>query len=320
MIKKMAVLTSGGDSPGMNAAIRAVVRSALAVGIEVLGIEDGYKGLMEEQFRNLNRNDVSDILIKGGTILGTARLDDFKDNQVVEKAAEILYRQQIQALVVIGGDGTYRGAWALCQKGIGCIGIPATIDNDLNSTEYAIGFDTALNTVISAVDKLRDTSASHHRCSVVEVMGNNCGDLALYAGISCGAEIVITKETGYDELEVLDRLSYLESIRGKKHAIVILSEKITDAEILANKISTTTPFSGRATKLGHVQRGGSPSAFDRVLATRYGDYAVALVKEGITGVSVGLINNRLVNISLEDLDNIPNYSRKDLYELHKRLI
>ncbi len=320
MIKKIAVLTSGGDSPGMNAAIRAVVRSSLANGIEVYGIEDGYRGMYENKIRKLVHSDVSDIMIRGGTILGSARLPEFKEESVMDKAIENLKSWGIEAVVTIGGDGTYRGAVELTRKGINCIGLPGTIDNDIVSTERTIGFDTALNTVIECIDKLRDTSASHHRCSIVEVMGNRCGDLALYAGISSGAEIVITAETGFDEVEVLDRLRLLDSIKSKRHAIVIISEKITDVEVLAQKVSFATPFSGRSTVLGHIQRGGSPTAEDRVLATRMGDYAVQLLIEGKGGQCVGIINNHIVGTSIEDSLKTPKYSRKELYDLHKRLV
>ena len=205
-MNKIGILTSGGDSPGMNAAIRAITRSALYHGLEVYGIYNGYRGLVENNIEPLTRSSVSDIMIKGGTILGSARLPEFKDVEIQKKAVEILNSHGIEALVVIGGDGTYKGAMALTQLGVNCIGLPGTIDNDISSTDFTIGFDTALNTVIECVDKLRDTSSSHHRCSVVEVMGNRCGDLAIYSGLSCGAEIIVTPETGYDEQTVLEQL------------------------------------------------------------------------------------------------------------------
>ncbi|NMB18584.1 MAG: 6-phosphofructokinase, partial [Erysipelothrix sp.] len=281
-MKKIGVLTSGGDAPGMNAAIRAVVRSGLSHGLEVYGIYNGYQGLVANDIRKLNRGDVSDVITQGGTLLGSARLDEFKLKEVRERAVENLKSHGIEGLVVIGGDGTFRGAKALSDMGINCIAVPATIDNDVSSTDYSIGFDTALNTIIENVDKLRDTSSSHHRCSVVEVMGNRCGDLALFAAITVGAEVVITKETGYDESEVLERLQYIDQLKRKRHAIVIISEKITDVELLAQKISENTGFSGRSTVLGHIQRGGSPTANDRILATRYGDFALQALLKGET--------------------------------------
>lgn len=320
MLKRIGVLTSGGDSPGMNAAIRAVTRSALSQGIEVVAIEDGFKGMVEGSMYLMNTRSVSDILYRGGTILGSARLPEFKDIEVRKVAVAKLKEFGVEAVVVIGGDGTYRGAMALTDMGINCIGLPGTIDNDIVSTDNTIGFDTALNTVIQNIDKLRDTSSSHHRCSVVEVMGNKCGDLAIYSGISCGAEIIVTQETGYDEQEVLAKLRELDTNRKKKHAIVVISEKITDVEMLAAKISKSTGFSGRSTVLGHIQRGGSPTAFDRVLATRMGDYAVELLVKGIGGHCVGMVHNEITSFPIEEALAMPKASRKGLFALHQRLI
>ena len=319
-VKKIAVLTSGGDAPGMNACIRAVVRSGIARGIEVYGIYDGYKGLVEGHIEQMNRGSVSDIMIKGGTILGTARLPEFKDPKVVAKGVEVLKDLGIEAVVCIGGDGTYKGAMALTKQGINCIGIPGTIDNDIASTEYTIGFDTAQNTVLDAIDKLRDTSQSHRRCSVIEVMGNRCGDIALYTGICSGAEIIITPESGFDEQDVIDRLNYLDNRRRKKHAIVLISEKITDAELFAKKISDNTRFSGRATILGHIQRGGSPSAFDRMLATRMGDKAVEILAAGEGGKCIGFLGNQVLYFDIDEALSMPKRSRKELNQLQARLI
>lgn len=320
MVKRIGVLTSGGDAPGMNAAIRAIVRSGLARGMEVFAIEDGFKGMVEDKIYPMDTKSVSDIIFRGGTILGSARLPEFKLEDVRLKAIENLKKRGIEAVVVIGGDGTYKGAQALTDMGINCIGLPGTIDNDIASTEYTIGFDTALNTVIQNIDKLRDTSSSHHRCSVVEVMGNHCGDLALFSAISCGAEIVITPETGFDEHAMLERLRYLDENRKKKHAIVVISEKLTDTELLANKISRATSFSGRATVLGHIQRGGSPTAFDRVLATRMGDKAVELLEAGLGGHCVGMVGNEIVSFPIEEALAMPRASRKEFFEMHSRLI
>ncbi|CAM3569164.1 6-phosphofructokinase [Erysipelothrix urinaevulpis] len=319
-MKRIGILTSGGDAPGMNAAIRSVVRSGLSQGIEVFGIYDGYQGLVEDKIRQLDRGDVSDIIIQGGTVLGSARLEEFKLLEIRQKAIENLKKHEIEGLVVIGGDGSYRGALALHEMGVPCIGVPATIDNDIASTEYSIGFDTALNTVIDNVDKLRDTSSSHHRCSVIEVMGNRCGDLAIYAGITTGAELIITKETGYDEMEVLERLQHIEESKKKRHAMVIISEKITDVELLAEKISRHTNFSGRSTVLGHIQRGGSPTARDRILATQFGDRAVQLLLNDVSGQCVAVNHGEIVSIDLPEALKIPRRSRKDLFELHERLV
>lgn len=319
-MKKIGVLTSGGDAPGMNAAIRAVVRAGLSQGLEVYGIYNGYQGLVTGEIFEMKRNDVSDVITQGGTLLGSARLDEFKLLDTRKKAVENLNALGIEGLVVIGGDGTYRGAKELSDMGINCIAIPATIDNDIASTSYSIGFDTALNTIIENVDKLRDTSSSHHRCSVVEVMGNRCGDLALYAGITVGAEVVITKETGYDESEVLERLRTIDKLKKKRHAIVLISEKITDVELLAQKISDNTSFSGRSTVLGHIQRGGSPTARDRIIATRYGDTALTALMNGESNKCVCLVHDEFKTMDIDDALRMTKQSRKALFELHQRLV
>ena len=319
-MKKIAVLTSGGDSPGMNAAIRAITRAALAQDCEVLGIKDGFAGLMAEDLITLDRFSVSDIMVRGGTMLGSARLTSFYETEVQKEAIKILKKFKIDGLVVIGGDGSYRAAADLMALGFPVVALPGTIDNDIASTEYTIGFDTALNTIIEAIDKLRDTSSSHHRCSVVEVMGNESGDLALNAALSCGAEIVITKETGFDEEKVLERLLHLDQIRKKRHAIVIISEKITDVEDLASKISSVTTFAGRSTVLGHVQRGGSPSAFDRVLATQMGDKAVTALLTGNTHHVIGLTKGKVEIIEAQEALNMKSKELKNIYDLQRRLV
>ena len=319
MIRKIGVLTSGGDAPGMNAAIRSVVRTALSNGIQVIGILDGYKGLIEERFIELNRSSVSNLLSKGGTILGSARLPEFANEEVLLKACEILNKNEIDALCVIGGDGSYRGALALTKHGINCIGIPGTIDNDIPGTDFTIGFDTALNTIVDCVDKLRDTSASHHRCSIVEVMGNHCGDLAIYSGLSTGAEILITPETGLDEDTVIEKLAYLEK-SGKNHAIVIVSEKIVNINSLSSKISSKTGFASRVTVLGHIQRGGAPTPSDRVLASRLGEKAVDLILEGIGGHCVGIKNNSIISTPIDEALNKPRENKKGFYRLFERLV
>lgn len=320
MIRKVGILTSGGDSPGMNCCIRAVTRVALKRGIDVVGIINGYQGLVNGDFIDLTKRDVSDILSRGGTFLGSARLPEFIELEVQQKAVKVLKDNKIDALVVIGGDGSYRGALALTKLGINCIGLPGTIDNDIPGTDFTIGFDTSLKTVVDAVDKLRDTSSSHHRCSVVEVMGNRCGDLAIYSGISCGAEIVITNETGYSEEEIIEKLNYLSNTNKKNHAIVIISEKITDVYKLAKKISENTSFSGRATVLGHVQRGGSPSPTDRVLSSRMGEKAIELLVDGKGGYCVGINDNKIECIKIEEALSMPSKSRKELYHLFEYLV
>ena len=319
MIKRIGILTSGGDSPGMNAAIRAVTRVGINSGLEVFGIYNGYKGMVEGYIEPLTKESVSDIVNRGGTILGSARLPEFQVVVVLNKAVKQLQKRGIEAVVVIGGDGSYRGALELTHMGINCIGLPGTIDNDITCTDYTIGFQTALETIVDAVDKLKDTSNSHHRCSIVEVMGNRCGDLALWSGIATGAEIIVTSETGFDEQEILDRLRDLDLIRKKKHAIIVISEKITDVHQLAKKISLNTGFSGRATVLGHIQRGGSPCPFDRMLASQMGEKAVDLLMQGIGGQCVSIRENVVQAFPIEKALCMPAESRKPLTNLFERL-
>ena len=282
---KIAVLTSGGDAPGMNACVRAVVRTTINYGFEAYGVYDGYKGLVEGKIKKLERNDVGQILNRGGTILGSSRLPSFKEEKVRQIAVDNLKKLEIDNLVCIGGDGTFRGAMALNEMGINCIGIPGTIDNDIASTEFTIGFFTALDTAIDAIDKLRDTSFSHQRCTVVEVMGRNCGDLSIFSGIACGAEIVITKDTGFSETDILKQVQKAEKM-GKRHLIVVVAENITDVFALAKKIQDNSSYEARATVLGYIQRGGTPSAFDRILASKMGVHAVDLLREVKCGYSV----------------------------------
>lgn len=298
MVKKIGILTSGGDAPGMNAAIRSVTRAAIQSGLEVYGIHDGYLGLCEGKIERLYRRSVSETISKGGTFLGTARLPEFSEEATQDLAIEELNRYGIDALVVIGGDGTYRGALALSKKGVKVVGIPGTIDNDIAGTDYTIGFDTALNTAIEAVDKLRDTSSSHRRCSIVEVMGRNCGAIAVWTGLAVGAEIVVSKETGFDLDAIVDNINRAAQV--KRHAICIVTEKSTDLNQLAKDIKARTPFDARVTILGHIQRGGTPTARDRVLASTMGVKAVRGLLEGKSGVCVCEINNQLVLRPIEE--------------------
>lgn len=296
---RIGVLTSGGDSPGMNAAIRAVVRAALVKGYTVYGIYDGYKGLVEGNLKKFTRIDVSETLNRGGTILGTARLPEFTELEVRNLAIKQLKWHDIDCLITIGGDGTYRGALSLTEMGINCIGLPGTIDNDIASTEYTIGFSTALNTAVEAIDKLRDTSSSHQRCSIIEIMGRNCGDLSIYAGICCGAEYVITQETGFDKKNLLESLK-ANRLEGRKHAIVVVAENTTDVHKLAKEVETHSGYECRATVLGYIQRGGIPTPEDRLLASRMGSYAVDLLEQGIGGVAVGMIDNAITHTKFEE--------------------
>lgn len=305
MIHKIGVLTSGGDSPGMNCAIRAVVRAGLRYGLEVYGVRDGYKGLVEGDIFKMDRSSVSDIVSRGGTVLQTARLREFKEESVRQKAVDNLKKLGIEALVVIGGDGSYMGAKKLTEMGINCVGLPGTIDNDIASTDYTIGFDTCLNTITYCVDHIRETTESHQRCAIIEVMGNHCGDLALFTGIAEGAELIITPDHPIPEEEIIASLKKMHDEK-KKRAIVIISEKMyPDIHAFADKISQETGFEAKAEVLGRVQRGGSPSAFDRVLAARMGAYAVDCLLDGKGGICVGLVNNRIVDYDIYEALQLP---------------
>ena len=315
---RIGVLTSGGDAPGMNATIRAVVRAAIQSGDTIFGIYDGYRGLVEGKMMEFSRKDVSEIIARGGTILGTARLPEFKYETVRELAVKQLERNDIEALVTIGGDGTYTGALKLHEMGIKTIGVPGTIDNDIASTDFTIGFSTALNTACEAIDKLRDTSSSHQRCSIIEVMGRHCGDLALYSGICCGAEYIITNETGLDKEKLLKDLKQ-NRLAGRKHAIVVMSENITDVHALAKEIEEYSGYECRATVLGYIQRGGSPTPEDRLLAARLGEYAVDLLHEGITGVAVGVRKNELTYTPIEKALAMQNEPSEELRKLVQKI-
>lgn len=314
---KLAVLTSGGDAPGMNAVIRAVVRTSLYHGIEIYGVKDGYKGLVDDDMRIYQSFDVGQILNRGGTILGSARLPEFKEEAVVAKAVKNLRNRGIDGLITIGGNGTFKGAMALEKQGFPVVAIPGTIDNDVEGSEYTIGFFSALDTSMEAIDKLRDTSFSHQRCTVVEVMGRYCGDLSIYSGIACGAEIVVTKETGYNEEKIIDQIRHAKR-SGKRHQVVIVAEHMTNVFELAEKIEANTEYEARATVLGHVQRGGSPSAFDRVLASKMGIWAVELLKDGkhnLATVSKGL------HVNAMSLDEVltKNVDKPNMYKYLEKL-
>jgi 6-phosphofructokinase 1 len=315
---RIGVLTSGGDSPGMNAAIRAVVRGALSNGDKVFGVSDGYRGLVEGRFKEFTRSDVSEILNRGGTILGTARLPEFKYEAVRQLAVKQLQKNDIEALICIGGDGTYAGALALHHMGIKTIGIPGTIDNDIASSDYTIGFSTALNTACDAIDKLKDTSSSHQRCSIIEVMGRHCGDLALYSGLCTGAEYIFTNETGLDKEKLLKDLKE-NRLAGCRHAIVVISENMTDVYQLAKEVEDYSGYECRATVLGYVQRGGTPTPEDRLLAARLGGFAVDLLKQGVSGVCVGVIDNELRSTPIEEALNMKNIPSEELHNLVQKL-
>lgn len=316
---KVGVLTSGGDAPGMNAAIRAVVRSGLTHGFEMYIIFEGFRGIIEENILQADRTSVSEIIMRGGTVLRTARFPEFHDLKVVEKAANILKERGITNLILIGGDGTYRGGYALSKFGINIIGIPATIDNDVMGSETSIGFDTALNTITESVDKLRDTSRSHHRCSIIEVMGNKCGDLALYGGTACGVDLIISPEHHPTEEEIINTLKTI-SLAHARHALVIVSEKqFEDLNVFKNNIIDKTGFDTKVEVLGRVQRGGSPSAADRVLASRFGVYALELITANVRNVCVGIINGRLRHTPLSDMTKATNPNLDELINVIDKL-
>ncbi|WP_097356189.1 6-phosphofructokinase [Candidatus Enterovibrio escicola] len=319
MVSKVGVLTSGGDAPGMNAAIRGVVRAALREGLEIYGIFDGFQGLHQNNIEKLNRTSVSDIINKGGTFLGSARFPEFRDKKIREQAILNMKMYGIEALVVIGGDGSYMGAKKLTEMGFPCIGLPGTIDNDVVGTDYSIGFQTALNTVIDAIDRLRDTSSSHQRISLVEVMGRHCGDLTLMASIAGGCEYFITPEIGLNKEQLLSKIE--EGIsNGKKHAIIAITELMTDVNELAKFIEMKTGRETRATILGHIQRGGQPSAFDRILASRMGAYAVELLIKGEGGRCVGIQREELLHHDIIDaIENMRRPFRQDLYDVADKL-
>ena len=281
-IKRIGVLTSGGDAPGMNAAVRSVVRSASSLGIECLGIRRGYNGLISGDIEKLGPESVSRIINRGGTVLYTARSEEFRTEQGRKKAAEVCRLFGIDGLVAIGGDGTFRGLLEFSKYGISTVGVPATIDNDIACTDYTIGFDTAANTAIEAVDRLRDTMQSHERCSVVEVMGRNAGHLALYVGLASGATAVLVPEKPFDfERDVAERIR-IARINGKTHFMIIVAEGAGSAMTIGDKIHEELGVDTRVTILGHIQRGGAPSARDRVTATSMGFHAVNILVKGST--------------------------------------
>ena len=317
-MKKIGVLTSGGDSPGMNPAIRAVVRKGIFHDLEVYGIYNGYAGLINGNIKRLELGSVGDIIQRGGTMLHSARLPEFKNPEVQQQGIKQLQEHGIEGLVVIGGDGSYMGAKALTEQGFPCVGVPGTIDNDIPGTEFTIGFDTALNTVINALDKIRDTATSHERTFIIEVMGRGAGDLALWAGLAGGAETILIPEEGYDMQDIAGRLRKGQE-RGKKHSLIVVAEGVCSGIEFGKELEKATDFDTRVSVLGHIQRGGSPTAFDRVLASRLGARAVELLIEGKGGRAVGIENNRLV-----DYDIIEALGRKhtldiDLYKLSQEL-
>ena len=313
-MKTIGVLTGGGDAPGMNAAIRSVVRTAASLGMKIKGIRRGYNGLIENDIFDMDIRSVSDIIQRGGTILYTARSPRFKTEEGMQEAIRNCIANEIEGIVVIGGDGSYRGARDLSLRGIPCIGIPGTIDNDISSTDYTIGFDTAMNTVVETVDKLRDTAQSHDRCSVVEVMGHGAGDIALQCGIAVGATAILVPEIKPNLTEVISRITETKN-NGRNHFIIIVSEGVYDVKELAQRIQDETGIESRATILGHVQRGGNPTLRDRLIASKMGFAAVELLSKGIGNRVVGLKDNKIVNYDIFDALNMSKSFDKETYDL-----
>lgn len=299
MIKNIGVLTSGGDAPGMNAAVRAVVRAAISKGMNVYGIHRGYVGLLTGDIFKMDEKSVSDIIHNGGTVLYTARCPEFKTKEGVAKAKAKCDELGIEGLVVIGGDGSFRGAADLSAMGMLCIGLPGTIDNDIACTDYTIGFDTAMNTAMDLVDKLRDTSQSHDRISVVEIMGRGAGHIAVNTGIACGATDIITKEVPYD-LDQIAQTMLKKKANGKQNFVVVVAESIGHSHEIADELQKKTGIEARATVLGHVQRGGRPTVRDRVEATRMGYYAVELLEKGIGNRVVGIKDSKIVDFDIQE--------------------
>ncbi len=313
-MKTIGVLTSGGDAPGMNAAVRAVVRTAIDAGMTVKGIIRGYNGLIDGDIIDMDIRSVSEIIHRGGTVLYTARSPKFKTEEGMQEAIKNCKKHGIEGIVAIGGDGSFRGARDLSLRGIPCVGIPATIDNDISCTDYAIGFDTAMNTAMGMVDKLRDTAMSHDRCSVVEVMGRHAGYLALQCGIAVGATAILVPEDEMILDDVINKIKYTQKT-GKKHFIVVVAEGVDGVDQMAEKIETATGIETRLTTLGHVQRGGSPTVRDRVMATEMGYAAVKLLEKGIGNRVLAYKGSEIVDYDIYEALNMKKPFDADMYKI-----
>lgn len=317
--KKIAVLTSGGDAPGMNAAVRAVVRTGISFGMEVYGVRRGYNGLLHGDLEKMYLRSVSNVIQHGGTSLYTARSPEFNKPEGVQKAAANCREMGIDGVVVIGGDGSFRGARDLTNAGIPCVGVPGTIDNDISSTEYTIGYDTAMNTAMDMIDRIRDTTESHDRCSVVEVMGRRCGDIALNTGIAVGAIATLVPELEFDfDKDLVDRIKFAQQT-GKRHFIVVVAEGVGHAEDISKRIQEASGIESRATILGHVQRGGSPTLRDRVVASQMGYHAVELLKNGMGNRVVAMNGGKIVDFDITEALDMPRVFDNRLYEISQAL-
>lgn len=313
--KSIAVLTSGGDAPGMNAAVRAVVRAGINKGMKVYGVYRGYNGLLNGDVQEMNLRSVSDIIGFGGTMLYTARSEEFATPAGIKRAADFCRSIDVSGVVVIGGDGSFKGARALTNAGINCIGIPGTIDNDIACSEYTIGFDTAMNTALQMVDRIRDTAQSHDRCSIVEVMGRRCGDIALQTGIATGATAILVPEIPYNiERDVIQRIVNTQKT-GKKHFIVVVAEGVGKVAELANYVENRLGIETRATILGHVQRGGSPTLRDRVVASEMGFRAVELLEKNLGNRVVAMKDGKIVDLDINEALDMQRVFDEDLYKI-----
>ncbi len=317
-MKTIGVITSGGDAPGMNAAVRAVVRTGIFNNIRVVGIKQGYNGLLNGNIDEMNLSSVGDIIHRGGTVLRTARCEEFATKEGFNKALNIINVFGIDGLIVLGGDGSFRGAKTLSDAGVPTICVPCTIDNDMGYTDYTIGFFTAVETVVDAISKIRDTSASHGRANIVEVMGRNCGDIALYAGMAGGAESIIVPEVEINTDNVCKRVIKGRN-RGKLHSIIVLAEGVGNSFELAEEIEEKTGTETRVTILGHIQRGGTPTTFDRVTASTMGNKAMELLIEGKSGRALGLKENKIIDMDLDEAISIKNEFDKDMYQIARVL-
>lgn len=318
-MKRIGILTSGGDSSGMNAAIRAIARSAMSAGLEAYGINYGFAGLVAGDIHQLNSIEMDGIIARGGTILYSARFPEFAEEKTQLKGIEQLKKFGIDALVVIGGDGSYHGAERLTQHGFNSVGIPGTIDNDIPGTDFTIGFDTAVNTAVEALDRINDTATSHQRVFVVEVMGRGAGDIALWAGVAAGADAIVIPERDYDIQAIAEKIKENRK-NGKDHALIVIAEGVMSAADFKKQLDQYGEFDSRAITLGHIQRGGQPTAKDRVLASRFGDYAVKLLLEGKGGLAIGIRNNQLVATDIIDtLENHKHITDVSLQDVNKRL-
>lgn len=317
-MKKIGVLTSGGDAPGMNAAIRAIVRTGIYHGLKVVGIQRGYTGLLHGEIKEMHIASVGDIIHRGGTILKTSRCEEMKTEAGINKAIEIVEKHEIDGLVVIGGDGSFQGVNKLGRGNIKVMGIPGTIDNDLAYTDYTIGFDTAINTVLDSISKIRDTSMSHEKVTIIEVMGRHCGDIALYAGLAGGAESILVPEEQYEVKKICEKMLQGRK-RGKAHNIIMLAEGRGSAAELQKEILNNTGIESRVTVLGYLQRGGVPTAVDRILASKMGAMAVTLLIEGKTNRAIGIKDNHLINIDIMEALTKRKVFDQEMYNLSQIL-